>query len=161
MSRIPALGPRGEGWVILQVILFVVIAAAGILVPGDFGESAQAVTTALGVTLIVAGGLLGVAGLVGLQGSDALTAVPRPRDESRLTETGAYRLVRHPVYGGLIIGAVGWALLRGSPAALVAAAVLFVVLELKRRLEERWLVSRYPGYAAYRTRTRRLIPWIW
>jgi len=30
--------------------------------------------------------------------------------------------------------------------------------DLKSRREERWLEERYPGYAAYRARTRRLIP---
>jgi protein-S-isoprenylcysteine O-methyltransferase Ste14 len=38
--------------------------------------------------------------------------------------------------------------------------LLFGFFELKSRREEVWLVERYPGYVAYRERTRRLIPWI-
>jgi protein-S-isoprenylcysteine O-methyltransferase Ste14 len=56
---------------------------------------------------------------------------------------------------------VGGSLTRASIAGLLASAALLVVLELKRRREEAWLEQRYPGYAAYRARTKRLIPWIW
>ena len=38
--------------------------------------------------------------------------------------------------------------------------LLAVVLRLKSALEEDWLETRYPDYAAYRTRTRRFMPWI-
>lgn len=91
---------------------------------------------------------------------DALTPLPYPRAEAELVETGVYALVRHPIYGGLALTAGGWGLLTASPAALVAAAILFGFLELKSRREEAWLERRFSGYAAYRARTRRLIPWI-
>jgi protein-S-isoprenylcysteine O-methyltransferase Ste14 len=32
---------------------------------------------------------------------------------------------------------------------------------LKSRREEIWLAERYSGYAEYRTRTRRPMPWIY
>jgi len=51
-------------------------------------------------------------------------------------------------------------LLAASPPALAAAAVLLGFFELKSRREEAWLEHRFVGYAAYRGRTRRLIPWI-
>ncbi len=73
-------------------------------------------------------------------------------------ETGAYRLARHPIYGGLIIAAAGWGLLMASPVALLLAAVLLGFFDLKSRREELWLADGYPGYAAYRARTRRLLP---
>ena len=161
MSRIPALGPRGEGWVVLQFVLFVVIGATGLVLSTPDRDAWTSIGTVTGTLLLLGGIGLGIAGLAGLQSGDALTAVPRPREASRLVESGAYGLVRHPIYGALIIGAVGWSLLRGSPAALLGAAALFVVLDLKRRREEIWLMERYPDYAAYRRRTRRFIPWIW
>lgn len=158
MSNVPSLGPRGEGWVALQMILFAVIGAAGIGLANTAPPWAAAV---IGFVMLALGGILGFAGIVGLRGADALTAVPHPRDGARLVETGAYRLVRHPVYGALILGAIGWSFVRGSAAALLASLVLAVVLDLKRRREEAWLAARYPGYEEYAARTRRLIPWIW
>ena len=64
-----------------------------------------------------------------------------------------YRFVRHPMYGGVIVMAVGWSLAT-SPLALPAALGLGVFLELKSRREEAWLQERYPGYEGYRRRTR-------
>ena len=116
---------------------------------------------AVGALLIALGAALAAAGLVGLRAGDALTAAPHPRDAARLVDAGAYRMVRHPIYGGLVLGAVGWALLRESLAALLGAAVLFIFFDLKRRREEEWLAERFAGYEAYRVRTRRLIPLIW
>jgi protein-S-isoprenylcysteine O-methyltransferase Ste14 len=161
MSRLPSLGPRGEGWVASQLALFAAIGLAGVVLPGVWRGTGATLAAIAGWALVGAGGLLALAGLAGLQGGDALTAVPHPRDEARLVERGAYRLVRHPIYGGLVIAAAGWALARGSIAALAGAAVLLVFFDLKRRREEAWLDERFADYAAYRTRTRRLIPWLW
>ena len=67
---------------------------------------------------------------------------------------------RIPAIAGLAIAAVGWGLLTASPLALVVAFVLFGFFELKSRREEAWLDRQFAAYAAYRARTRRLIPWI-
>ena len=161
MSRLPTLGPRGEGWVVIQGVLFAAIALAGAALTGTWPGPWTGIATSAGWVFVALGATLAGAGLAGLRGGDALTAVPHPRDEASLVETGAFRLVRHPIYGGLILGAAGWALLRASPAALLGAAILLVFFDLKRRREEAWLATRYHGYAAYRARTRRLIPWIY
>jgi protein-S-isoprenylcysteine O-methyltransferase Ste14 len=41
------------------------------------------------------------------------------------------------------------------------AAVLFIFFDLKSRREERWLMEAYPGYAKYRQRVRKLIPFVY
>jgi protein-S-isoprenylcysteine O-methyltransferase Ste14 len=161
MRQPPALGPRGEGWVAIQGVLFAGVGVAGIVASGGWTGPVAGVTLVTGWLLVGAGGILAAAALAGLHGGDALTAVPHPRDEARLIESGPYRLVRHPVYGGLILAAIGWGLIRASPAALVAAAILLGFFDLKRRREEVWLRERFPGYAAYAARTRRLIPWLY
>ena len=161
MSSLPSLGPRGEGWVAIQFIIFAAIALAGLALPGKWHGTEATLAALVGWALVGAGGVLALAGIAGLRGGDALTAVPHPRDEAQLVERGAYRLVRHPIYGGLVIAAAGWALARGSLAALVGAVALLVFFDLKRRREEAWLDERFADYPAYRTRTRRFIPWLW
>lgn len=90
-----------------------------------------------------------------------LTAFPRPVPGGRLIEDGAFALVRHPMYGGAVIAALGWGLAMASPVALAGAVVLGVFFDLKSRREEAWLGEQFAGYAAYRRRTRRLIPWLY
>ena len=89
-----------------------------------------------------------------------LTPLPYPSADAQLVETGSYANVRHPIYGGIILGGVGWALLTASPAAMVLAAILVPFFWLKSSVEERWLEQRFVGYDAYRGRTRRFIAWL-
>jgi protein-S-isoprenylcysteine O-methyltransferase Ste14 len=100
-----------------------------------------------------------VAGVVDLR--ENLTAVPRPVEGGRLIDTGAYGMVRHPIYTGIVAAAIGWGLATASPAALVAAALLGGFFDLKSRREEAWLLAAYPDYAAYRERVRKLVPFIY
>lgn len=157
MSKLPALGPRGEGWVLIQGILLVIVVASGTVGPAWTGAP-RTVTSIIGVAGVIAGLVLAIRGLRDL-GSN-LTPLPHPRPGADLVVTGVYGLVRHPIYGGLIVCAIGWGLLTASPATLLAALALWGFFELKSRREEAWLDAQFAGYAAYRARTRRLIPWI-
>jgi protein-S-isoprenylcysteine O-methyltransferase Ste14 len=156
--RLPHLGPRGEGWVVIQLGLFVLLALAGTAGPA-WGEPWLTAGRLAGAGLIGAGMILAGLGLLGIR--DSLTAVPRPVDGGRLIEHGVYRVVRHPIYAGIIIAAVGWAVAAASPAALLVAAGMGVFFDLKTRLEEAWLLEAYPAYAGYQRRVRKLIPFLY
>jgi len=156
--RLPDLGRRGEGWFLAQLVLFAAIAFAGAVGPAWSGLP-RAASLVLGVLLACSGGLLSFRGLVDLDGN--LTPFPRPLPGGHLVDRGAYGLVRHPIYGGLIGGAFGWGLVTASPLAILGAAVLVEFFDLKSRREELWLAERYEEYPAYRNRTRRLLPWIY
>jgi protein-S-isoprenylcysteine O-methyltransferase Ste14 len=77
-----------------------------------------------------------------------------------LVTTGPYQLVRHPIYLGEIIAALGLVL----PALLSFQLVIFVIFvaaQLRRTdYEERVLRQTFPEYTTYAERTRRLIPFI-
>ena len=141
----------------IQLVLLVLLVLAGVA-GGAWAGASRTATTLVGVPLAAAGLVLLRRGVADLGGN--LTPNPRPRDDGELVETGIYARVRHPIYGGLILLAVGWGLITASPPSLVLAAALAVFFVLKARREEAWLVVRYPGYQAYRARTRRLIPWL-
>ena len=157
MTRLPSLGPRGEGWVLIQGVLLVLVAAAGWSLGPDWSGPLRLAGVVVGIVLIVGGIVLAVRGVVDLGG--ALTPLPRPRDGAELVETGAYAFVRHPIYGGLILAAFGWAIVQASIIAFALAAVLAAFLRVKSAREEAWLEQRFPAYTAYRARTRRFIPW--
>jgi len=157
-ARLPSLGPRGEGWVALQGIFFVGVGLAGLLGPA-WGGSWRTAGLVAGVGLIVLGAVAAVLGVIGLR--ENLTAVPRPVDGGRLIDSGAYGLVRHPIYSGIITAALGWGLATASPPALLAAVLLGCFFDLKSRREEAWLMAAYPDYGAYRARVRKLVPFIY
>lgn len=156
--RLPDLGPRGEGWFLVQVVILGAIGLAGLVGPAWSGPP-RGIGVVVGAVLIVGGGLLASRGVLDLGAN--LTPFPKPRDGARLVDNGAYRLVRHPIYGGLILGAVGWGVLTASAVALAGAVVLGVFFDLKSRREEVWLADQLDGYGRYRDRTRRLLPWLY
>jgi len=157
-SRLPALGRRGGGWVAIQGALVVVALAAG-LVGAAWPSAASPWLAATGGAAALAGLGLMVGGGAGL--GRHLTPFPRPVPGGNLRQTGAYRLVRHPMYGGALLLVLGWALL-SSPLALVPLGAATAFLEAKRRREEAWLVEKHPAYADYRQLVRRrFIPFVW
>jgi protein-S-isoprenylcysteine O-methyltransferase Ste14 len=162
-SRIPPLGPRGEGWLLLQVALMVAIPLAAWRASAlpDPDGSAAAPARALGAIALLAGLALIALSSWLLNDARAFSTLPRPRDDGQLVERGPYRWIRHPIYVGLILAGAGTALIRVSPLVGLLAVALTVVLDLKRRREEAWLLDRYPAYAAYRARTRAFVPFLY
>jgi protein-S-isoprenylcysteine O-methyltransferase Ste14 len=121
--------------------------------------AARTVSSGLGLVLVALAGLIGIRALLDLR--SAFTPLPHPVPGSTLVERGVYRLVRHPMYLAVVTAGLGWALLTASPASLAATVVLFGFFDLKSRREEVWLVEAYPDYAAYRRRTRRIVPGVY
>ena len=154
-------GKRGEWYVVIQAGLFVLVILGPRTLPGlpAWPPAARLPVLLFGGALLLSGVLLALWGAVSL-GSN-LTPLPLPKDGARLVETGAYRLVRHPIYGGIILLAYGWSLLAQGYLTLCYATLVLIFLDLKSRREERWLVERYPGYHDYRKRVRKLIPYIY
>jgi protein-S-isoprenylcysteine O-methyltransferase Ste14 len=152
---------RGEYYLIVQAPLFALIAAGPWLIDArpDLPPLARAAALLLGAVLIAAGGLLSTAGLLRLGRN--LSALPHPKDDAEMVAAGVYSLVRHPIYGGLIIAAAGWGLFHRSVLTLGLALALFIFFDVKSRREERYLVRRFPAYARYRTRVRKLIPFVY
>lgn len=158
MTRIPALGSRGEGWVILQIALFLFIAVAGALaLPAAIAGLADAWPN-----VVVGAAAIGVGAWIVLSATrrlgDSFSALPRPHEQATLIQRGLYARVRHPIYAGVICLGLGWAAVTRSLPALIAAVALAAVLDLKARREEFWLAERFPDYAEYRSRTHRFIP---
>jgi protein-S-isoprenylcysteine O-methyltransferase Ste14 len=156
----PDLGPRGEGWVVGQFVLLALLVVLG--APGLAALPSSLIgwiRVLAGMAAIVLGGWLILRGLADL--GDSLTPMPRPRSDSQLVEAGIYRRLRHPIYAGLIWGAFGWAGVTARLGALLVAILLAAFLDTKARREEAWLMDRYPGYAAYRRRSKRFVPGIY
>lgn len=157
-SASPEPVARGDGWVVGQALLLATIVITGLAGPAWEGLTPW-LGIPLGALLLALGALLALVGVRGL--GPSLSPFPRPRRAGDLVSHGIYGRVRHPIYGGLMLAAPGWALLTTSIAALVLSLLLVVFLVLKARHEEELLTRRYPGYAEYRRSVRRrFLPWL-
>jgi len=153
-------GGRGEYWVLLQGVFLIGYAFIPVyhpevlLIQPPSLYVIWAIATLIGLMALV----LLVRGLLDLGAN--LTPLPFPRDEGQLVQSGIYGLVRHPLYGGLILATFAWAVFQISLSHLIGAIALFLFLNAKANREEIWLRQKYPDYDDYQHRVKKLLPWL-
>ena len=82
------------------------------------------------------------------------------KDDPELVTSGPYRLVRHPIYAGILVAGIGTAAAL-SWMWLLAVALAGVYFVYSATVEERFLVERFPdAYPAYRRSTKMLLPFL-
>ncbi|HLH88245.1 MAG TPA: isoprenylcysteine carboxylmethyltransferase family protein [Xanthobacteraceae bacterium] len=121
-------------------------------------------TPALGVL----GDILAVAGVafaiwarltLGRNWSGLIVSV---REGQGLVQHGPYAIVRHPIYTGFICAMVGTALTIGTLASWIGVASGTVALLIRAEIEDRMMAAEFgDAHAAYRARTKKLIPFVW
>ena len=150
-------GSRGEHLVILQALL---MGSFAVLPPWPEHHSGSGLAATL---LTVLAGLCWLASAYfGLGGSMAirryLTPLPYPVEGNRLVETGAYRLVRHPLYTAIMLAFAGWAIFTASLLHAALTALAYAFFSHKASKEEAWLTQIHPEYPDYAARTGRFLP---
>lgn len=85
---------------------------------------------------------------------------PAPRAGATLIQHGPYCWIRHPMYTAVMAYGIAGAWANNTWWMWLAMLALVVVLTIKARYEERWMLQAHPEYAAYRQRTRWFLPWI-
>ncbi|HCY15385.1 MAG: S-isoprenylcysteine methyltransferase [Curvibacter sp. GWA2_64_110] len=143
----------GSGLVVLQFGLLAMLALLAWPAVKHWTIPLAAWPTAIGAVLLAVWAL----------GSNRLgnfNIRPIPKTGGVLVTQGPYHWIRHPMYTAFLLGA--WALARTAARdeAWLAWYVLTLVLWLKSRYEERWMLAQHPGYAAYRQQTKRFLPWL-
>jgi protein-S-isoprenylcysteine O-methyltransferase Ste14 len=82
------------------------------------------------------------------------------KDEPELVTSGPYRLVRHPIYSGILLAILGTSLATNT-YWLIAASVMGVYFIYCAKVEEKLLAAAFPTtYPSYRTSTKMLIPFL-
>ncbi len=154
-------GTHGEWYVVAQIVLMILVFFGPRTVDGwaAWAYPYAQIASFTGAALFLIGALLLAAGIVNL--GAGLTAVPYPKDDAKLIENGAYGIVRHPMYSGGVMLALGWALWVNGWLTVVYALVLLLFFDVKSRREEQWLKEKFPGYRAYQRRVRKLVPYLY
>lgn len=155
---------RGGMWVATQFVVIPAMVAGALWLrwsgaeapwPGGLGMAGVAAGLAIGL----GAALLLLRGIIDLGRN--LTAFPMPLEDALLVDRGAYGVVRHPIYASIILAMLAVALSLNSLIGLVFAAATLMFFDRKAHFEERFLESKFPGYADYRRRVRKLIPWVY
>jgi protein-S-isoprenylcysteine O-methyltransferase Ste14 len=143
-------------WVAAQTALMAAIVVSWFFPPQVDGGVA---VWAVAATLVAVGAVTFVWARIAMGSS--FTIRPQPRAGGELVTGGPFRLVRHPIYLGVLLALVGGSLFH-SWTGLGLTAVLAVLWAGKARVEERNLSVRFPEYAAYRARVRyRIVPFLY
>lgn len=144
-----------DKWLIFQLILFFIILFVSPITPIGFLVAAR--IAALGFLIF---GLIIVI-VAFFQLGKSFTPFVVPTETGALVTTGLYGIVRHPMYLGVMLLAIGWSLYWASLIGLFLTIILFIVLNQKANKEERLLTKKYPAYKAYQARVKKMIPFIY
>ncbi len=165
LQRRMSSGPMAETRPAQKIIVLgIQLWFAGLLVVSAldhrFGwSSVPAAVVVLGDVLVVIG--LGISLLVVEQNSFAAANI-RVEAEQPLVSTGLYGRVRHPMYSGALIMAIGISLGLGSYWGLVLLIPGVIVLTFRIFDEEKALKQELPGYVEYTQQVHyRLVPHVW
>jgi protein-S-isoprenylcysteine O-methyltransferase Ste14 len=92
----------------------------------------------------------------------AWSFAPRADEDIGFVTTGPYRFVRHPIYLGFSVMAMGQALAFSSrPAFLILLSGIVPTFAWRAYAEEKLLSRAFGGrYALYRKRTKMIIPYL-
>ena len=153
---------RGNRWVL---VAFAVIGPLAGFLPAytdriDFWTFGGDGLRWFGVLLFAAGGILRIAPVfvLGKRFSGLVAIQPG----HTLVTTGIYGLIRHPSYLGLLLNSLGWAFAFRSGIGVLLVALMLVPLLARIGSEEKLLRSQFgTEYDAYRTRTWRLVPFVY
>lgn len=80
----------------------------------------------------------------------------------QLMQSGPYAVVRHPIYAGFSLSAVGTAITIGEVRGLLAVVLSVITWRMKWGVEETFMKEQFGAqYADYKRRASALIPGIW
>ncbi len=80
--------------------------------------------------------------------------------EGGLVTNGPYHYIRHPIYVAIILFAIAGATANASLSSFFLMALLVMGVGMRIYCEEHLIVIRYPEYAQYAARTKRVLPFV-
>jgi protein-S-isoprenylcysteine O-methyltransferase Ste14 len=109
------------------------------------------------IVIVLAGIAFDVTGIVSFHQSRTTINPMKPESASFLVSSGIYRVTRNPMYVGLLLVLIGWAVFLSSPWALLGPLAFFLYIDrFQIAPEERVLLSLFgTDYSDYKAKVRR------
>ena len=95
-----------------------------------------------------------------LQLNKNLTPFPTPKENGTLIKNGLYKFVRHPIYSGIILTALGFGFYHGSIWKISIGIILWILFFFKSKYEEKMLFKHFADYETYQKATHRFFPFL-
>ena len=84
------------------------------------------------------------------------------KQDHELIHTGAYGVVRHPIYAGLLLSTLGTAIAYGQLSGFIGFVLVAAAWGYKARLEECAMLERFGvEYEQYRANVKGFVPFVW
>jgi protein-S-isoprenylcysteine O-methyltransferase Ste14 len=151
---------RVRYWLALVIGYFLVIKSSSLPSPLDWLVVPYTTSSAwIGASLCVSGLVFAVWArvILGRNWSGVITL----KEGHELIERGPYRVVRHPIYTGIVAMFTGTAIAIGYFGGFLGLLLVFVSFWLKLKREEDLMLKHFPDkYAAYQDRVKRIIPFL-
>jgi protein-S-isoprenylcysteine O-methyltransferase Ste14 len=84
------------------------------------------------------------------------------KEDHTLVQSGPYRIVRHPIYTGLLVALLGTAIALGELRCFLGLLLATIAWKIKSMSEETLMVQQFGDqYARYREHVKGLVPYLW
>ena len=151
MSRLELKVPPDVVWVLVAGLMWLAsLITPHLDLPSQLRIGAAVVLAVVGVWAVVSA-------RVSLERANTTWRPMTPGQTASLVTSGVYGFSRNPIYLGMLLVLIGWAVLLGSPAAFALSGVFVVYLDrFQIGPEERALTAILgQGFLDYRARVRR------
>jgi protein-S-isoprenylcysteine O-methyltransferase Ste14 len=151
---------RARYWLVLIIGYFLVIKASALPAPFNWLVVPHKTSSSWGGVFLCVGGLVFAIWarlILGRNWSGVITL----KEGHELIERGPYRVVRHPIYTGILAMFAGTAIALGYFGGFLGFLLVFVSFWVKLKREEDLMLEHFPvKYAAYQRRVKRIIPFL-
>jgi protein-S-isoprenylcysteine O-methyltransferase Ste14 len=113
----------------------------------------------LGVFFFIIGSTIQISGLIKL--GDKFSNVVELQNDHDLVKSGIYKIIRHPIYLGIILMSFSSILILNTIYPLIFVIASFASIIARIQKEEKYLKNNLQGYADYTKKTSALIPGIY
>lgn len=87
-----------------------------------------------------------------------LSIKPELKDNHQLRIQGIYNTIAHPMYSSVLLQTLALLITSPTPINILIYFVLWIILFLKSKKEESYLMNKFSQYADYRTGVGRFLP---